>query len=127
MYADVTFADEYINTKLNNNAWLELDEITKEKYLAEATRRINSIIGIKIPKETPDDVKTACSEIAFTLLEFGADNVHLINQSLGITSISFGNDTVSYKDTNGSKEAKIIDDYAMSILNKYIKKGFDFV
>lgn len=128
-YCDVDFADNYANTKIDGNKWLELTQENKEKYLEEATRRIDLIFGINIPKEITNDIKMACSDVAINLVVIGGNNPHEINQKLGITSISFGNDTVSYKNEavgRGSSETAITD-YAMALLSKYIKRGYNIV
>ena len=133
--ANVEYADNYANTKLNTNQWFELDIITKEKALFEATRKIYAIQGFKytpeiiaVLTEIPDDLRQACCEVAIELAKTNDTDPHEINKRLGITSISFGSDSVSY---DGKINSGLFDAYfnenAKSILNKYIVKAFRYV
>ena len=132
----VIVIERFIN-KINSDAWGNCDEVMRTKLLLEATRRIYTIQGFKYTPEViellasvPDDLQQACCEVALNLAENpNGENVHIQNQKLGITSISFGNDSASYKDNfdvNGL-DNPIFSDYAKAILNKYVIKGYKYV
>lgn len=135
-FTSITYADLYISNKLNNASWLEADLQTKNALLYEATVRIYAIQGFKYTPElvellveVPDDLQQACCEVALALSRLDSNNPHIDNQNLGIKSISFGQDSVSY-DKNIENELMpnyIFSPYAQSILNKYIFKGFKYV
>lgn len=134
----VEYANKYFLTKLNSEDWENLNETDKNRALCEATRRIYTIQGFKYTPEVielltaiPDDLQQACCEVALNLSKISTENPHLINQNLGIKSISFGNDSVSYDD-NAKTSSLGLDNsvftvYAQSILNKYIIKAFPYV
>lgn len=130
------FANEYFLTKLDAEKWQGLENITRERLLFEATRRIYAIQGFKYTPEVielltaiPDDLQQACCEVALSLLEYDSTNPHIINQRLGIGSISFGNDRVTYNNQGqtGIMPPAIFNDYAQALLDKYIIKGFKYV
>ena len=135
----VEYADKYFLTKPNAEAWEGLTEVDKQRLLFEATRRIYAIVGFKYTPEViellsaiPDDLQQACCEVCFNLVESNnGNNVHETNQKMGIASISFGKDSVSYdksiKTSVLGLDNSIFSDYAQSILNKYIIKGFNYV
>lgn len=130
----VEFVDTYSLTKLNSESWRKLDTLERECLIQEASRHIYAIPGFKFTPEVmevltaiPDDLQQACAEVALKILEVGQDNPHVVNQSMGITSISFGNDSVSYDSTRANGVTAMFSDYANSILNKYIIKGFKYV
>lgn len=130
------YANKYVSTKLNDEAWAESEDFLKEKLLLEATRLIYALQGFKYTPELvealtaiPDDLQQACCEVAFSLLNTNTENPHIVNQKLNIKSISFGNDSVSYGETSSvtGLNSPIFNDYAQAILNKYIIKGFKYV
>lgn len=130
------YADKYIEMKLSNEAWLALSDIDKNKLLLEATRRIYAIEGFKYTSEVielltavPDDLQQACCEVSLSLTNVDENDPHVVNMALGITSISFGQDSASYSDNASSQimPAYVFNDYARSILNKYILKGCKYV
>ena len=133
---NIAYAELYISKKLNNTSWLEADLQTQNALLHEATARIYAIQGVKytpelveLLTEVPDDLQQACCEVALSLSRLDSNNPHIDNQNLGIKSISFGQDSVSY-DKNIENELMpnyIFSPYAQSILNKYIFKGFKYV
>lgn len=132
----VDYADKHIAKKLNNDSWMELDLTARDSLLYEATLLIYAIQGFKYKPEVmelltaiPDDLQQACCEVAFALSKSDSDNPHVINQNLGIKSISFGQDSASYDENanNALMPAYIFNSYAQSILNKYIIKGFKYV
>lgn len=131
------YANSYFETKLKADAWSKADETTKNKLLIEATRRIYAIQGFKYTPEVvellqaiPDDLQQACCEVALSLAQdLEGENPHITNQRLGIKSISFGNDSVSYGETKNSNGMNpiIFNEYAQALLNQYILKGFRYV
>ena len=130
------YANTYFQTKLSAEAWETASEETKTKLLTEATRRIYAIQGFKYNPEVvellttvPDDLQMACCEVALTLASEDTNNPHIINQNLGIKSISFGQDSASYDESakDAVMPAYIFNSYAQSILNRYILKGFKYV
>lgn len=135
----IEFANTYFETKPNAEAWKDLTENEKNIQLMEATRRIYAVNGFKYTPEVielltaiPDDLQQACCEVVYNLLLVADDtNPHLVNQSLGISSLSFGNDSVSYDNTLKISamglDNTIFSDYAQSILDKYIIKGYKYV
>jgi hypothetical protein len=132
----IDYADKYINTKLNAEVWQEMDIAKRENVLIEATRRIYAIHGFKYTPEViellsviPDDLQQACCEVALALTNVNENDPHVINQSLGIKSISFGQDSASYDENayNACMPNYLFNQYAQSILNKYILKGCKYV
>lgn len=129
----IDYADEYFESKPNVEKWDEVAYTSGEKWIAEASRRIYAITGINIPQfdVVPDDLQQACCEVIYGLLNFGDEtNPHNINKKLGISSISFGNDSASYKDDTTSDSGvdnAVFSDYAQSILSKYIRKAYPYV
>lgn len=130
------YANAYIAKKINAEEWNNASESLKEALLFEATTTIYSIQGFKFTPEVielltavPDDLQQACCEVALALSKIDTENPHIINQKLGIKSISFGQDSASYDEkTCGSlMPSYIFSSYAQSILNKYILKGFKYV
>lgn len=131
----VNYANEYMLTKPDASEWGELEQPIKEKWLMESSRQIYAIPGIEIPEfelVAPDDLQQACCEVVLGLLTSGSSstNPHMINKKLGIASISFGKDSVSYSDSATSAlglDNAIFSDYAQSLLNKYIRKAYRYV
>lgn len=133
----IEYADNYFLSKIGTDAWLNSDIETHEKLLIEASRRIYALQGFKytpeligLLSEIPEDLQQACCEVALNLAEnLNNENPHIVNKRLGITSISFGNDSVSYAESNNNNgfDGAIFNNYAQSILNKYIIKGFRYV
>lgn len=134
----IEYADKYFKTKLDSENWDELAEPDKQKLLYEATRRIYAIQGFKYTPEVielltaiPDDLQQACCEVSLKLTSIDSNDVHIINQNMGIKSISFGNDSASYdnsvKTSSLGFDNAVFSDYAQSLLNKYILKGVPYV
>ena len=133
---NLNYANEYFDTKPDADKWLEIAYVSGDKYLMEATRTIYAIQGFKFTPElielldeVPDDLQQACCEVAYGLITTGdSSNPHNINKKLGISSISFGRDSVSYSDNaTTSMDNAIFSNYAQSILNKYIRKAYPYV
>lgn len=132
----VEYANEYFLTKPDATEWTSLVATMKVKWIYEASRQIYAIPCIEVPEiaegaEIPDDLQQACCEVVLSLLTSGNDsNPHMINKKLGIASISFGKDSVSYGDSAVSAlglDNAIFSDYAQSLLNKYIRKAYRYV
>lgn len=134
----VEYATTYYTTKLDTAKWTALSATDKLKYLYEATRQIYAIKGFKFTPEIinsliiiPTDLQDACCEVALELINTGNEaNVHAINKKLGISSISFGRDSVSYGDSDTSGlglDNSIFNNYAQSLLDKYIIKAYPYV
>lgn len=132
----VNYADEYIATKMDTEKWATFNEAEREKFLIEASRRIYAIQGFKYTPEViallsvmPDDLQEACCEVAWALVNISEKDPHIINMSLGIKSISFGQDSVGYDENayNVPMPSYLFNTYAQSILNRYIIKGFKYV
>ena len=130
----VEYADEYMLTKPDASEWTTLSQTMKPKWLTEASRQIYAIPNIEIPEfelTAPDDLQQACCEVVLGLLTTsGSTNPHMINKKLGISSISFGRDSVSYGDSATSEiglDNAIFSEYAQALLNKYIRKAFPYV
>lgn len=135
----IEYANAYFETKPNAEAWKNLTENEKNTQLMEATRRIYAVNGFKYTSDVlealvtiPDDLQQACCEVVYNLISVADNsNPHLVNQKLGISSISFGNDSVSYdnmlKTSALGLDNTIFSEYAQSILDKYIIKGYKYV
>jgi hypothetical protein len=130
------YANCYMNKKLNTESWVGLDLTTREALIHEASLLIYGIHGFKFNSdvielltEIPDDLQQACCEVALSLSKQDVSNPHVINQNLGIKSISFGQDSASYDENanNAIMPAYLFSPYAQFILNKYIVKGFKYV
>lgn len=132
----IEYADNYFSTKLNTENWHTHDIAVRLNVLMEATRRIYAIHGFKYSPEVielltniPDDLQQACCEVALAMTKVDEDDPHVVNMSLGIKSISFGQDSASYdeKTCNACMPNYLFNQYAQSILNKYILKGCRYV
>lgn len=91
-YADIGYAVEYFDTRLNTAAWDQAEVNDQQRALYEATRIIDSLklISTKTLKdqelrfprypltEVTEDVKEACCDIALALLQ-GVDPTHEYN------------------------------------------------
>lgn len=120
------FANEYFKTKLNTETWEELDDTQKGKYLSEATRQVLSIKGINLPEEYGTDIKTAISEVCYEILTSSDTETFNKLQRSGVSSISYGNDSVSFVSDKSSQNS-YINDYAYSLLDKYIQRSYKVV
>lgn len=132
----VEYANEYFLTKPDATKWTALVTTMKAKWLTEASRQIYAIPNIEIPEfeegaEIPNDLQEACCEVVLNLLTSNStSNPHMLNKRLGISSISFGKDSVSYGDSAVSAlglDNSIFSDYAQSLLNNYIRKAYRYV
>lgn len=132
----VEYANTYMATKPDSSEWDSLVATMKTKWITEASRQIYAIPCIEIPnfeqgEAISDDLQQACCEVVLSLLTSGSDsNPHMVNKKLGISSISFGKDSVSYGDSSTSSiglDSAIFSDYAQVILSKYIKRAYRYV
>lgn len=101
-YVTVLGADEYFNDRLNSQAWDLAESNDKTRALKTATKYINRLnfIGTKtdsnqphqFPRggdtEVPQDVKDACCEIAYALIdgidiEKERENLDMVSQGFG--------------------------------------------
>lgn len=134
----IEYADNYFLTKPDADKWNDLEDTQKSAWLMEGTRRIYAIQGFKFTPEVielleaiPDDLQQVCCEVVLGLLTIGdSTNPHNVNKKLGISSISFGRDSVSYGDSTTSSiglDNATFSEYAQSILNKYIIKAYPYV
>ncbi len=133
----VEYANTYMATKPDASEWDSLVAIMKAKWVTEASRQIYAIPCIELPEfalgETiPDDLQQACCEVILCLLTSGnaSTNPHVMNKKLGISSISFGKDSVSYGDSSSSYiglDSAVFSDYAQSLLSKYMKRSYRYV
>lgn len=138
-YVDQAEAQTYFNERLNTPAWDNASDTDKLKALKASTRAINALnfIGSKtvisqvneFPRSgdisIPDDIKVACCENAYSLLD-GADieleRANLVAESQGISdarSTYNRNIAVAYL------TAGIASSRAWDLLRPYLRDGFD--
>ena len=98
-YCTKAEADTYFSGRLNTDAWDDATDAEKDKALIQATRIIDQLNfkgtktddsqELQFPRDddtvVPDDIKSACSEIALALLdgvdpETEADNLFMVSQ-----------------------------------------------
>ena len=125
----LAFVNAYIDTKLKNELWVAMNNTTKIKYIAEALRQVKSIDGIILPDEYSTDVKTAISEVCLNIVNFSDNEQFKTLQDAGVTSISYGNDSVSFSKTSSTSQTSnaYVNDYAYSLLRKYIQRSYEIV
>ncbi len=101
-YATISEADTYFAGRLNVDAWDDANTTNRNKALIEATTRIDRLNfygamtetdqTLQFPRDDdtdyPDDIKYACAEIAFALLdgvdpEIEFENLNLVSQGIG--------------------------------------------
>ena len=123
------FAEKYYLTKINVEAWNNLTPDMQEKYLAEALRQVKSVDGINIPDTLNDELKTAICEVCLEILNSSDIETFSKLQRAGVTSISYGNDSVSFnKNMTTAKTSNCyINDYVYSLLLPYIQRSYRIV
>lgn len=122
------FVNDYMLTKLNTQKWDAMEAVTKEKYIAEALRQIKSIDGIKLPDDLTTELKTALSEVCYELINFTDNEQFAKLKQAGVSSISYGNDSVSFSNiTTSQTENSYVNSYAFSLLRPYIQRSFNVV
>jgi len=115
-YDTVENADAYFATKLHMQSWTSATTADKTKALTEASNRIDRLRfrGSKVDddqtlefpryygdevegdEEVPDDIKIACYEIAFSLLD-GVDPEKELHNA-NVSRRTFSQVTTTYKD-----------------------------
>ena len=138
-YITLDEAQQYFDERFNSEVWIEAADEDKQKALITASKRIDRLnfIGEKAVRgqemefprtfcavdaaAVPTDVKEAVCEEAIELLAHSG-SVHLINQELGIQSVSLGGGSVSYKDI---KLGGLLSKEAYKLVSKWLQKGFD--
>ena len=122
------FVNDYMLTKINTQKWDVMETATKEKYVTEALRQIKSIDGIKLPDDLTTELKTALSEVCYELINFTDNEQFEKLKQAGVSSISYGNDSVSFSNiTTSQTENSYINAYAFSLLRPYISRSFNVV
>lgn len=123
------FVNCYMGTKLNVDAWIETDDSIKIKYVAEALRQVKSVDGINLPDELPKDVKMAIGEVCFNIFNFTDIEQFKKLQDAGVTSISYGNDSVSFNKSASTAQTTnaYINDFAFYLLRPFIQRSFNIV
>ena len=129
MFELLEFAEKYYLTKINVEAWNNLTPDMQEKYLAEALRQVKSVDGINLPDMLNDELKTAICEVCLEILNNSDSETFSKLQRAGVTSISYGNDSVSFnKNMTTAKTSNCyINDYAYSLLLPYIQRSYRIV
>jgi len=112
MYLTVPDADDYFDSRLENDVWLDADDNQKERAIITAGKyidRLNFAGDVaatgqehQFPRgddtTIPDDVKEACCELAYALLD-GIDP-ELEIENLSMTAQGFGNVRTTYDRTD---------------------------
>lgn len=112
MYITVVDADTYFSTRLNSEVWDLASNEDKEKAIVTAGKAIDRLNftgsmtsasqSHQFPRDDdtviPDDVKEACCELAYALLD-GVDP-ELEYENLNMTTQTFGSTRSSYDRTN---------------------------
>lgn len=129
LYDLLEFVECYIGTKLNTEMWDNMEVIQKIKYVAEALRQIKSIDGINLPDELPKDVKMAVSEVCLDLVNYSDSEQFKKLQDAGVTSISYGNDSVSFSQNASTSKTSnsCINDFAYFLLRPFIQRSYRIV
>lgn len=103
IYQTISQAQTYFNDILTTDAWDNSDNNKRLKALKEATKIIDRlplmtdyVYTDKQDTDIPNDIKYACNEIAYALLD--GVNIEREFQSLGVDSQTFSNTRVAYKD-----------------------------
>ena len=140
-YANLTEAGLYFQDRLFSDVWTATDSETREKALNRATQLIDTLnfAGSKyvstqeneFPRGTdttvPDDIKDACCEIAYNLLD-GRDPEY-DHEMLNEEQASFGQGRVS-KNVSMIPEAiahGIPSNHAWNLLKPYLRDGTEIV
>jgi hypothetical protein len=134
-YADVIYADNYLAGRGNEDKWQELTMTEKERYLFSATLKIDTLKfnGKKTnPRQNrefprnggkyiPDDVKCACADEAYSMLnDANVQRRELIRA--GVTSFSIGDLHETYG--GAGVDDILLSQTAKILLSKYLGGGF---
>lgn len=142
-YDTYTNADIYFATRLYVQSWTSASTANKTKALAEASLRIDRLqfrghkvdddqdlefpryVGLEAEGDevVPDDIKYACFEVAFALLDGIDPDQELQNQT--VLRRTYANVTTAYKDNESLEHfANGIPSYlAWSYLKPYLSYG----
>lgn len=131
-------AQVYFEERFDSNKWFELSDEEKEKLLISASKKINTFefVGnqaddsqpMAFPRdyELPADIKEAVCEEAFAMASQKGD-IHSENKKAGISSISLGVGSVSYRESAGTgNSAILVSNDALNLISKWVKKGYKF-
>lgn len=140
-YVTLTEANDYFDEKLYADKWHNADEITKEKALKEACRRINrlafkgqkveetqllafprimpvfnrvGVIGFTGDTGIPEEVKAAQCEEALALLRYG-NSARTKAQEQNVVRVSFGEVSEEYR-----ASLKLLSKEALELLKPYL-------
>ena len=129
MYDLLEFIECYFLTKIETDLWNGMDTTQKIKYISEALRQIKSIDGIILPEELTDDIKRAVGEVCLDLINFADSEQFNKLQAAGVTSISYGNDSVSFGQSavTSKTDNPCINAYAYLLLRPFIQRSFNIV
>lgn len=133
-------AEAYFDERFDSDAWNDAtsapDDITKERLLISASKKINSLdfVGSALepgqkmvfPRDyaLPQDIKDAVCEEAFSML-VKLNDVHKKNLENNISSISLGVGSVKYQAHSDMGEDKVLcSSLARHLLRRWVKKGF---
>lgn len=140
-YATAEYADEYLDSLTGAEAWSSASSADKKRALATATMRIDALgaLGggfrgrkaeatqtLEFPREgqnePPEAVKRACCHEALALVEMTADTAakrRERDRRQGVTAVSIGDVSESYKSTGKSDTLALYSDLAFSLLLPY--------
>lgn len=140
-YVSLSEAEQYFDGKLYADEWHNADDITKEKALKEACRRINrlafkgekadeaqllafprkmpmfnriGVIGFSTDTGIPEEVMWAQCEEALALLRYG-NSARTKAQEQNVVRVSFGEVSEEYK-----ASLKLLSKEALELLRPYI-------
>lgn len=133
-FVTLTEAENYFSGRPNSDLWTNLSNSEKEQALHFATLKINTLpfVGSKLsasqplefPRnfspQMPNEVKFAVCEEALSVIE---NSVHSQNKMLGISSMTVGSSSVSYKNRDFSNA--VFSNQANAFLSKWLAKNFN--
>lgn len=128
----------YFQERYGSQKWFELGEDEQEQLLITASRKINrfDFVGEKAEEsqpmefprnyDTPQDIKDAVCEEAIAVAQ-NTGSVHDENKKAGITSISLGSGSITYRDSSLNQEdSQLFSAEALYLVKKWVKKGYNF-
>lgn len=127
-------ANAYFSGRPHSETWQSLSDTEKEQALIFATLKINSkhFVGSKLSAEQPlefprDFYPQIPAEIQYAVCEealaVAENSVHSKNRELGISSVTLGSFSVSYK-TSVTCDT-ILSQQASAFLSKWLVKSFN--
>lgn len=135
---DVAYADAYHITRLHNEAWVKADSNDKRNAIVWATRMFETLkwFGVKTlstnrishprtgtydkdgnlvdPDFTPYEVKDACSELCFQLVEDGVDT------DSDLKRIKVGPITIDFDSANEEETTNGVPANVMQMIDVYV-------